>query len=270
MGSTAIYGTLAPHTLAFYQRTITQLQAAGVPFLVAGAYAFAHYTGIERHTKDFDVFVRQADAERALAALAHAGCRTELTYPHWLGKAFCGDDFVDVIFSAGNGVALVDDDWFVHAVDGEILGASVKVCPVEEMLWSKAFIMERERYDGADVAHLLHAQAAMLDWQRLLDRFNGHWHVLLSHLVLFCFIYPDSVAQLPAWVMRELLGRLEYTLERPGEAPVCQGTLLSRAQYLVDIERRGYRDARLAPEVAMTPADIALWTDAIEQATGKP
>ena len=26
---------------------------------------------------------------------------------------------------------------------------------MEESLWQKAFIMERERYDGADVAHLL-------------------------------------------------------------------------------------------------------------------
>ena len=31
-----------------------------MPFLVGGAYAFARYTGIERHTKDFDVFVRAA------------------------------------------------------------------------------------------------------------------------------------------------------------------------------------------------------------------
>ena len=40
------------------------------PFLVGGAYAFARYTGIERHTKDFDVFVRPRDFDRALDAFA--------------------------------------------------------------------------------------------------------------------------------------------------------------------------------------------------------
>jgi hypothetical protein len=28
---------------------------------------------------------------------------------------------------------------------------------VEEMVWQKAFIMERERFDGADVVHLIQA-----------------------------------------------------------------------------------------------------------------
>ena len=29
------------------------------------------------------------------------------------------------------------------------------VVPAEEMIWSKAFIQERERFDGADIHHLL-------------------------------------------------------------------------------------------------------------------
>jgi hypothetical protein len=59
---------------------------------------------------------------------------------------------------------------------------------VEETIWSKAFVMERERYDGADIAHLLRASAERLDWHRLLERFDAHWPVLLSHLILFGFI----------------------------------------------------------------------------------
>ena len=61
--------------------------------------------------------------------------------------------------------------------------------------------MERERYDGADVAHLLRAHGDRLDWPRLLRRFGPHWRVLLSHLVLFGFIYPGERALVPAWVM---------------------------------------------------------------------
>jgi hypothetical protein len=88
---------LSPQTQAFYRHALVSLREKGVPFVLGGAYTFGHYTGILRHTKDLDVFVRPADQGRALAALAAAGYRTELTYPHWLGKAFQGDDFVDVI-----------------------------------------------------------------------------------------------------------------------------------------------------------------------------
>jgi hypothetical protein len=65
--------------------------------------------------------------------------------------------------------------------------------------------------------------------------------------------------------MRELLRRLERDLDTP--APVtrlCQGTILSREQYLVDVEQWGYEDARLLPHVAMGPDDIAHWTAAIQ------
>src|SRR5262249_40232743 len=151
------------------------LDEARVPFLVGGAYALAHYTGIVRHTKDFDVFVRPEDCRRGLEAFAGEGLRTELTFPHWLGKAFNGEDFVHVIFRSGNGIAKVDDAWFEHAVSATFLGKPVRLCPVEEIIWSKSFVCERERFDGADINHLLRARGRVLDWRRMLDRFGPHW-----------------------------------------------------------------------------------------------
>jgi hypothetical protein len=183
---------LDPQTFAFYERALTTLNDAGVPYLVGGAYAFERYTGIARHTKDFDIFVRPDDLDRVFATLAGAGCDTEVTFPHWLGKARCGGDLVDIIFSSGNGVAAVDELWFRHAIDDTVLGIPVQLMPAEEMIWSKGFIMERERYDGADVAHILRARAHLLDWGRLLARFGRHWRVLFSHLVLFGFVYPTE------------------------------------------------------------------------------
>lgn len=43
---------------------------------------------------------------------------------------------------------------------------------------------------------------------------------------------------------------------------VCKGTLLSRTQYLVDIECWGYEDARLIPRGNLTREEIAHWTEA--------
>ena len=251
---------------SFYQRVLQALAASGVPVLVGGAYALAAYTGIERGTKDLDLFLRRADFDAALRILAEEGYATELKFPHWLGKAHCGPWCVDLIFNSGNGVTRVDDAWFEHAVDAPILGVPAKLVPAEEMIWSKAFVMERERYDGADVAHLLHVRAERLDWGRLLDRMGPNWRLLLSHLVLFGFIYPDERARIPAWVMRDLLERLGNELEAPAASTdVCRGTLVSREQYLHDLEQQGYTDARLPPTGTLSAEEIAVWTAGIAE-----
>jgi hypothetical protein len=256
---------LAPETEAFYRSALETLERSGVPYLIGGAFALEHYTAITRNTHDLDAFVREADAARALDALAAEGYRTEPKFPHWLGKAYSGRDEIDVIYSSGNGVARVDDLWFEHAEDGQVLGVAVKVIPVEEMIWSKAFVQERERYDGGDIAHLLRARAESIDWGRLVGRFGPYWRVLLSHLVLFGFVYPSERTCIPRGVMRELMRRLERELARPAaETRLCQGTLLSREQYLIDVERHGDVDARLREPGRMSAADIAIWTEGIK------
>jgi Nucleotidyl transferase of unknown function (DUF2204) len=256
--------TLDPAAREFYYHTLSVFRTARLPVLIGGAYAYARYTGIERHTKDLDIFVREEHFLRTLDALDKAGYATEATYPHWLGKAFHGEFFVDVIFGSGNGICRVDDEWFEHAPRDSMFDFPVSLCPPEEMIWSKSFVQERERFDGGDVAHLIHAHGDSLDWSRLLRRFGVHWQVLLSHLVLFDFIYPTDRERVPSWVMHELLRRLDDTLSAPPPADrICRGTVLSRQQYLFDVERLGYRDARAEPDNPMTPDEIALWTAGI-------
>jgi hypothetical protein len=252
-----------PDTFRFYRDALAVLRRSGVPFLIGGAYALAAYTGIVRHTKDLDVFVRPPDAPRVLEAMAQAGYRTEVTFPHWLSKAFHGYDFVDVIHSSGNGQCPVDDGWFEHGVDAEVLGVKLQLIPPEEMIWQKAYIMERERFDGADVLHLLRVRGRSLDWDRLLARFGPHWRLLLSHLVLFGFVYPGEYEAVPEGLLRELAERL--VRERPAPPPegVCGGPLLSRVQYLPDTEEWGYTDARLYSQGGrMTAEQVERWTDA--------
>ncbi len=193
-----------------------------------------------------------------------AGYPTDLTYPHWLAKVRSNGVFIDIIFSSGNAIADVDQTWFDYALSAEVLGVQSRICPVEEMIWSKAFIMERERYDGADIVHLLHARGTELDWQRLLQRFDPHWRVLLAHVTLFGFVYPAHRTVIPAWLMDDLLDRLRQETHAPPPSDnICCGTLLSREQYLIDIEQLGYQDGRILPFGNMTAADTARWTDAI-------
>jgi len=258
-------GTLPePPVAAFYRHVLETLNASGVPYMVGGAYALNCYTAIDRHTRDLDIFIRRADFAHASAALAQESYEVELTFPHWLGKVHAEGVYIDLIFSSGNGVAEVDDAWFEHAANAVVLEVPTRICPPEEMIWSKAFIMERERYDGADIAHLLRALGDELDWSRLFRRFEPHWRVLLSHLVLFGFIYPPHRNLVPVALMDELIERLRReTHSVPPQHGICLGTLLSREQYLNDIEQQGLQDGRLAPEGKMTSEDTAHWTQAI-------
>lgn len=252
-------------TNTFYRRTLHVLSEARVPFLVGGSHAFLHYTGIVRDTKDFDLFVQRRDTERALEALGEGGYRTEITFPHWLAKARQGNDVVDLVFSSGNGVCQVDDVWFENAVEAEVLGMPVKIAPVEELMWQKAFVMERERFDGADIVHLLRSCAESLDWERLVARFGAHHELLLTYVSFFGFVYPSERHRLPRDVVEDLLQRARAQLDTPpSEDRVCRGTLTSRGQYLIDIGLYGYEDARLVPRGHMTAEDAIYWTWAIE------
>jgi predicted nucleotidyltransferase len=239
------------------------LQDANVPFLIGGAYVVEAYSGVSRRSKDFDLYVRSHHVDPAMDALARAGYKTKKTFPHWLAKAGRGREYIDLIFRAGNGLCEVDDSWFERAQEAELLGLRVKLCAAEEMIWMKAYIMERERFDGADIAHILQSCAEKLDWAHLVRRFGPDWRVLLSHLVLFGYIYPSERGKIPTPVMNDLIARLRNEEPAAGSDRLCRGTLLSRKQYLLDIQKRGYRDARLEERVHMNEKDITHWTKAI-------
>jgi len=88
--------------------------------------------------------------------------------------------------------------------------------------------------------------------------------VLLSHLILFGYIYPTEQARIPTAIMNHLIGRLRNDAAPADEHKrLCRGTLLSRKQYLVDVQRWGFHDARLEKRVQMGSQDIAHWTKAI-------
>ena len=263
MGLSPTHSMVETPTREFYREAMEFLAKANVPFLVGGAFAFVHQAGIDRSTKDLDIFVRPCDVQALLRASAEAGFDADLFYSHWLAKIRSPSGFVDVIFSSGNGVAVVDDQWFEYASEREVLGVRVLVAPPEESIWSKAFVMERERFDGADVAHIILAVGEGLDWRRLIDRFGPHWRVLLAHLVLFGFIYPSQRSRVPAAVIEELMQRLAAETQSPDkEDPICYGTLLSWSQYLADVLGGSFRDARIRPHGNLTPDEVARWTSA--------
>ena len=152
------------------------------------------------------------------------------------GLVLCGD-------LTDRGV--VDDGWFEHARRGDVMGVPVLLAPPEEIIWSKAYVCERERYDGNDVSHLVLACGDEMSWNRLVARFDEHWEVLLAHLLMFRFSFPSRRSKVPDWVMRELLRRTwEGMVEGDWNRRICRGPLLSKVQYCHLLEHLGYQDVR--------------------------
>src|SRR5688500_11353632 len=171
-----------------YRRALQALNAASIPYVVAGAYAIYEHTGIYRQTKDLDLFVEPAVVVPAARALHDAGFVMRLEDLHWLAKGFVGDKFVDLIYGMGNAVAFIDDQWVQHSRAGVLAAQPVRIAPAEELLWHRLFINERHRHDMSDVVHLLLCSGDILDWERLVARVGPHWPLLLAQLQIFSFV----------------------------------------------------------------------------------
>lgn len=228
---------------AFYKEALEILHETGSRFMLGGAFAFFHYTGIYRDTKDLDIFCRAVDYPKILKHFAEKGYETQLTDVRWLAKIFKGQYFIDIIFSTTNNICKVDDTWFEHAVRARFVGVDVLLLPPEELIWCKSYVQNRERYDGADVNHMLLKKGKDLDWDRLLMRLEQHWHLLLAHLILFQFVYPSDFHDIiPKKVFDELIARAneQYDLPQPMER-VCRGTIIDNTQYEVDVKEWDYK-----------------------------
>ncbi len=229
-----------------FQKALRAMNGARVPYVVGGAFALHWYSGYWREAKDLDLFVLPEDSSWAMRVLEFAGFDVRRKHPEWMAQAHRGDGQVDLIYGMGNWLDFVDRTYFNKAKRGLILGVPVWVMAPEEMIYCKAFVASRDRYDAADLHHLLVTTGGSLDWPRLLRRFGEQWEILLSHLIMFGYIYPSHRDLIPEDVLDELLGRLKRTHSEPWRGgKACRGFLVDgNGGYKLDVEEWGYRDIR--------------------------
>ena len=235
--------SLASPAHAFYAEVLKILKDSKFTFMVAGGFAVNYYTGLSRPTKDIDIFVKAGDYPKILNKFTSLGYKTQVSDERWIAKIFKGKLYVDLIFGSSNLVAPVTDDWFKDSKTAKFFSHEVKIPSVTDLIWSKVFIQNRERYDGADVAHLILLKHHEINWERLLSSMEQYWEVLLIHLLNFRFIYPSEREKIPSWLMIELLSRLKHQFELPTpKMKVCRGRMFSVADYTVDVAGMGFAD----------------------------
>jgi hypothetical protein len=222
-----------------FREVLLRLEEEGLPYAVSGAFALRQHTGICRYTKDLDIFLSPADANRALRILGKQGFTCEIRDPVWLAKAHRNGFFVDLITGMSNGTITVDSSWIARSHPATVLGVKTRVMAPEELVASKLFITRRERFDGADIVHVIYVLQGQLDWQRILELAGEHWELVLWVLILFRYVYPAQTRYVPQTVWQDLLGRFAREVELPNPKARFRGSLIDDKMFAIDVEEWG-------------------------------
>ena len=225
-----------------FREVLTVMEERRIPYAVSGAFALRQHTGISRFTKDLDLFLSPAEVPKALCALREHGFVCETVDPVWLAKAHRDGFFVDLITGMSNALITVDQSWIEHAQPAMIVGIRTRVLAPEELLASKLFVIRRERFDGADIAHIIYGTGGALDWERVLTLVGEHWEVLLWTLVLFRYVYPAHTNYVPADLWQDLLGRYAQLVQRPDPNAPFRGSLVDDNMFAIDVKEWGLAD----------------------------
>lgn len=222
-----------------FREILNLLEERHVPYAIAGAFALQAHTKIHRDTKDLDLFLTSENALRALTILREEGYRCEICDPVWLYKAHRNGFFVDLITGMSNATIVVEDKWIQRSKPAVVHGVQSRVLAAEELLASKLFVTRRERFDGADIAHVIYATRGRLDWQRIMQLAGENWEMLFWTLVLFRYAYPAQTEFVPAEVWDDLIQRFENAISHPDPKARFRGSLIDDKMFAIDVNEWG-------------------------------
>jgi hypothetical protein len=212
-----------------YQEVIQQARSLGIQFAFGGAFATAVYTGELRNTKDFDFYILPAERDAMVRAITRAGLEDHfdrLRYDRsWIYRASLDDVIVDVIWAMANHRAEVDQHWLDRGQTVLMRGVTLRAIPIEELIWSKLYVLQRERCDWTDVLNLIDAQVDSIDWVWLLDRLDEDAPLLGGALSVYCWLAADRAHLIPSPIRQRL--RLD-----PLEGPAGRDLAQARANLL--------------------------------------
>src|SRR5688500_10386565 len=178
----------------------------GIRFAVGGSVAMASYSGLLRVCKDLDLYVPpdQAGAMKALLDdLGFEDYYDQKAYDRgWIYRSIKGDCIVDVIWQMANRRAVVDEYWVNAGPEIECAGERLRLIPIEEMIWSKLYVLQRDRCDWPDILNLIDSNAEKIDWKRMRRRIADDFPLLAAVLRAYAWLRPEIAQTLPKWLWK--------------------------------------------------------------------
>lgn len=210
-----------------FRAAIRCAEAAGIRAAIGGGLAVSLLTGMWRAPHDLDLLVTPADRAAMIRILTEARFADyydrEPYDRSWIYRAVRNDVVVDTIWGFANGVADVDDAWIECGVRADLGGVTIRLVPVEELIWSKLYVVQGTRCDWPEIVNLLVAAAERMNWNRLISRCAGDETLLASVLTLFAWVAPGRAQSVPESVWQRL------NLARPTErSPIVSRERIDR------------------------------------------
>jgi len=199
---------ITPEHWQTYECVMNHAKKENVPFALGGGLAVGVYTGKGRHTKDLDLYILPEDRDRVIEMMSECGLQDYFdTKPYdreWIYRACGGEVIVDSIWSMANKRANVDAGWLERGPLVRMFDQEFRVIPPEELIWSKLYVMQRDRCDWPDILNLVCATGPELDWNHLLRRVEEDLPLVKGLVSVFSWVSPERAKQLPSWVWRKL------------------------------------------------------------------
>jgi hypothetical protein len=143
------------------------LQAAQVDFILGGGLS-SWARGGPKTEHDVDFMLKPEDAEKALAAFAAAGYRTEKPPEQWLYKTYVDGVLVDLIFEPSGGA--ITDETIERSDVVEVAALRLHVAPLEDVMTQKLLSITEQEPDYGSVLELARALREQIAWEDVRSR----------------------------------------------------------------------------------------------------
>lgn len=233
-----------PEELEAFRHWLEILNRAQIPFVLGGAFAVYLHAGVRRDTKDLDVFLQPKDLKQALDLFAEAGYRTEISSPHWLAKVFHGPYFSDLLFGFWNGRLKTIQNWLERSKPANFDGMTVSLISLEDLIYSKIYLAGRDRFDGADIVHLIRNAKERIDWTLVIDQLGDDSILLLWYLLFYDYIYPGQLRVEERELVLGFFKKVRKSWSVTSSSFHCRGPLIDPFSFKSDLEEMGYNDPR--------------------------
>lgn len=214
---------------AVYRDVVKAAEEKKILYAVGGGPAYSEYSKRHRWTKDLDFFIKATDVnamKEIMAELGFVDYFDQEEYDRsWIYRGFKDGVILDIIWTMPNHRMVVDDLWLTRGITVKLWDMRLRLLSPEELLWSKIYVMQRDRTDWPDLLNLVHTCADKLDWKHLCNRLGEDVLLLGALLFVYKWMCPGGARRLPEWLWSEI-----RSAEKDGKESGC----IKERQFLLD------------------------------------
>ena len=202
-----------------YKCVLDRVAADGIPYALGGGLALGFYTRKFRRSKDLDIYILPEHRDHVVAAMSDCGLDDYYSVKeyvrHWIYRGYRDDAIVDAIWAMANQRTVVDETWVTTGPMVQMFQQEFRVVPPEELLWSKLYVLQRDRCDWPDIMNLVYAAGPTLDWNHLISRVAEDRPLLKGVLSVFSWVSPQRAAKIP----EQIWEKLDLAMPKPEHDP---------------------------------------------------